>query len=115
MTKVFIYVTLKTDQKRNFYLTRKNARLLGKAVTAPRYRLMRPLLADYHCLVEDAKKGVAVEGELWEVSAADERRAFSERDQMTVTGAPGAGSQRGRPLLRRNGWLKGRVDPCRSP
>jgi gamma-glutamylcyclotransferase (GGCT)/AIG2-like uncharacterized protein YtfP len=68
MTKVFIYGTLKTDQRRNFYLTRKNARLLGEVATAPKYRLLRPLLADYPCLVEDAKKGVAVEGELWEVS-----------------------------------------------
>lgn len=68
MSKVFIYGTLKTDQRRNFYLTRKHARLLGNAATAPKYRLMRPLLADYPCLLEDAKRGVAVEGELWEVS-----------------------------------------------
>jgi gamma-glutamylcyclotransferase (GGCT)/AIG2-like uncharacterized protein YtfP len=51
MTRVFIYGTLKTDQRRNFYLTRKNARLLGKVATAPRYRLLRPLLADYPCLI----------------------------------------------------------------
>jgi gamma-glutamylcyclotransferase (GGCT)/AIG2-like uncharacterized protein YtfP len=63
-SKVFIYGTLKTDQRRNFYLTRKDARLLGRAATAPKYRLLRPLLADYPCLVEDAKRGVAVEGEL---------------------------------------------------
>jgi gamma-glutamylcyclotransferase (GGCT)/AIG2-like uncharacterized protein YtfP len=70
MPTLFVYGTLKSDQRRNFYLTREGARLLGVARTAPRYRLLRPLLCDYPCLVEETKKGVCVEGELWEVSAA---------------------------------------------
>jgi allophanate hydrolase len=70
MTRVFLYGTLKTGQRRNFYLVRHGARLLGQAATAPRYRLLRPLLADYPCLVEDAQNGLGVEGELWEVSDA---------------------------------------------
>ena len=68
MSRVFVYGTLKTGQRRNFYLTRKGSRLLGEVATTPRYRLLRPLLTDYPCLVEDEKKGVSVEGELWEVS-----------------------------------------------
>lgn len=68
MHRIFVYGTLKTSQKRNFCLTRTGARLLGSTVTAPRYRLLRPLLADYPCLIEDDRNGVAVEGELWEVS-----------------------------------------------
>jgi len=68
MTLLFIYGTLKTGQRRNFYLTRDGAQCLGEARTAPKYALFRPLLTDYPCLVEDEKRGVAVEGELWEVS-----------------------------------------------
>jgi gamma-glutamylcyclotransferase (GGCT)/AIG2-like uncharacterized protein YtfP len=56
-----------TWQRRNFYLTRDGAKCLRNTRTAARYVLFRPLLADYPCLVEDEKRGVAVEGELWEV------------------------------------------------
>src|ERR1700730_9799063 len=68
MVRLFLYGTLMTGQRRNFYLTRDEAQCLGTARTAPRYALFRPLLTDYPCMVEDEKRGVAVEGELWEVS-----------------------------------------------
>lgn len=67
MTLLFIYGTLKTGQRRNFYLTRDGAKCLREARTAARYVLFRPLLADYPCMVEDDKRGMAVEGELWDV------------------------------------------------
>ena len=68
MPLLFIYGTLMTGQRRNFYLTRDGAQCLGLGRTAPRYSLFRPLLTDYPCMVEDDKRGVAVEGELWDVS-----------------------------------------------
>ena len=68
MATLFVYGTLMTGQRRNFYLTRDGAQCLGKARTAPRYVLFRPLLTDYPCMVEDEQRGVAVEGDLWEVS-----------------------------------------------
>lgn len=68
MTRLFVYGTLMTGQERNFYLSRDKAQCCGPARTAPQYSLFRPLLADYPCLVEDKKRGKAVEGELWEVS-----------------------------------------------
>ena len=67
MATLFFYGTLMTGQRRNFYLTRDGAQCRGRVRTAPRYALFRPLLADYPCLVEDERRGVAVEGELWEV------------------------------------------------
>lgn len=65
---LFIYGSLKTGKRRNFYLTRDDAKCLGEVRTAARYSLFRPLMADYPCMVQDEKMGVAVEGELWEVS-----------------------------------------------
>jgi gamma-glutamylcyclotransferase (GGCT)/AIG2-like uncharacterized protein YtfP len=70
MPILFVYGTLKSGQRRDFYLTRAQSRLLGVARTVPKYRLIRPLFCDYPCLVEDAKRGRPVEGELWEVSPA---------------------------------------------
>jgi len=67
MTRLFCYGTLMTGQRRNFYLTRDGAQCLGTARTAPRYVLYHPLMADYPCMVEDERRGVAVEGELWDV------------------------------------------------
>jgi gamma-glutamylcyclotransferase (GGCT)/AIG2-like uncharacterized protein YtfP len=67
MTLLFLYGALMTGQRRNFYLTRDGAKCLGKTRTAARYVLYRPLLADYPCMVEDGKRGVAVEGEMWDV------------------------------------------------
>lgn len=66
MPLLFIYGSLMTGQRRNFYLTRDEAQCLGPTRTAPRYSLFRPLLADYPCMVRD-ERGVAVEGELWDV------------------------------------------------
>jgi gamma-glutamylcyclotransferase (GGCT)/AIG2-like uncharacterized protein YtfP len=67
MAILFVYGTLMTGQKRNVYLTRVGARCVGEVRTAPRYALYRPVQADYPCVVEDEERGVAVEGELWEV------------------------------------------------
>jgi gamma-glutamylcyclotransferase (GGCT)/AIG2-like uncharacterized protein YtfP len=67
MAILFVYGTLMAGQKRNSHLTRGGARYAGKARTAPRYALYRPVRADYPCVVEDEERGVAVEGELWEV------------------------------------------------
>jgi gamma-glutamylcyclotransferase (GGCT)/AIG2-like uncharacterized protein YtfP len=68
MTLLFVYGTLMTGQRRNFHLTRERAKCSGEARTAARYVLYRPLLADYPCLVEDERRGVAVVGELWDVA-----------------------------------------------
>ena len=68
MTLLFLYGTLMTSQRRNFYLTRDGAKCLGPVRTAAKYALFRPLMADYPCLVVDENRGVPVEGELWEVS-----------------------------------------------
>jgi gamma-glutamylcyclotransferase (GGCT)/AIG2-like uncharacterized protein YtfP len=68
MASLFVYGSLMTGQRRNFYLTRDGAQCLGPARTARRYSLFRPLLADYPCMVVDERQGVAVEGELWDVS-----------------------------------------------
>jgi gamma-glutamylcyclotransferase (GGCT)/AIG2-like uncharacterized protein YtfP len=67
MTRLFVYGTLMTGQRRNFYLTREGAECLGKVCTENRYSLFRPFLADYPGLVADEKRGLAVEGELWDV------------------------------------------------
>jgi len=67
MVTLFLYGTLMTGQRRNFYLTRDGAKCLGDARTAPRYALFHPLRTDYPCMVEDEREGVSVEGELWEV------------------------------------------------
>jgi gamma-glutamylcyclotransferase (GGCT)/AIG2-like uncharacterized protein YtfP len=67
MVTLFVYGTLMTGQGRNSYLTEGGAQCLGEARTAPRYALYRPLRADYPCMVEDEGRGVAVEGELWDV------------------------------------------------
>lgn len=67
MTTLFVYGTLKAGQRRNFYLTRDGAKYLRDARTAARYSLFRPLFSDYPGMVEDLRRGVAVEGELWEV------------------------------------------------
>ncbi len=66
MKLLFVYGTLKRGQDRNFYLVNNGASFVGEARTAPRYRLVRQLLSDYPCLIED-RDGVAVRGELWSV------------------------------------------------
>jgi len=68
MASLFVYGSLMSNQRRSFYLTRDGAKCLGPARTAARYALYRPFLADYPCLIEDEKRGLAVEGELWDVS-----------------------------------------------
>jgi gamma-glutamylcyclotransferase (GGCT)/AIG2-like uncharacterized protein YtfP len=65
--KVFVYGTLKSGKRRNFYLTRDNAKLLGEVKTEAKYMLYKPLFTDYPCMSE-CKQGISVEGELWEVT-----------------------------------------------
>jgi gamma-glutamylaminecyclotransferase len=69
MTRLFVYGTFKTGHSRSRYLVSGGAHFLQQARTAASYALFRPLRADYPCMVEDAEDGVAVEGEVWEVSA----------------------------------------------
>lgn len=64
-TILLVYGTLKRGGV-NFPLIR-DQRFLGEAVTAPKYRLYD--LGQYPGLVPDAAAGLAVSGELWEVSA----------------------------------------------
>ena len=63
-TVLFVYGTLKWGEK-NFPRIR-DQRFLGPAVTAPAYRLYD--LGPYPGLVRDDVAGLAVVGELWEVS-----------------------------------------------
>ena len=62
---LFVYGTLKRGGV-NFALIR-DQRFVGEAVTAPRYRVYD--LGPYPGLVRDDAYGLAVAGELWEVSA----------------------------------------------
>lgn len=68
MPTIFVYGSLMTGKRRNYNLTDDGVQFLRVACTAPRYSLFRPLLADYPCMVEDDKRGLAIEGELWQVS-----------------------------------------------
>ena len=88
MASLFVYGSLMTDPRRNFYLTRDGATCLGEARTAPRYVLFRSLLADYPCMVEDEKKGVAVEGELLEVSDKTLETLDSWKATQSVSAPP---------------------------
>jgi gamma-glutamylcyclotransferase (GGCT)/AIG2-like uncharacterized protein YtfP len=61
---IFVYGTLKRDQRNHHFLA--NQEFLREAETLPRYRL-------YECgwhpaLVEDSAHGIAVLGEVWQVS-----------------------------------------------
>lgn len=64
-TRVFVYGTLKTGLSNHGWL--RGQRLLGRAVTEPRYRMFD--LGGYPGLVESAD-GLPIEGEVWEVEAA---------------------------------------------
>ena len=68
MPAIFVYGTLMTGQRRNRYLTEAGGQFLRVAGTAPRFSLFHPLLTDYPCMVEDDRKGISIEGELWQVS-----------------------------------------------
>lgn len=63
-TVLFVYGTLKRGHRANTLLA--DQRYLGPAVTAPRYRLVD--LGPYPGLVPDDANGLAVSGELWEVT-----------------------------------------------
>ena len=70
MTTIFVYGTLMTGECRHAHLAREGSRLLGTGRTLPRFALFQEPNADYPCMVEveDDEEGVAVAGELWEVT-----------------------------------------------
>lgn len=63
--RIFVYGTLKAGKPRNFYITREGGRLIGRATTAPKYRLVKQWFSDYPSMIEGDS---AVEGELWEIT-----------------------------------------------
>jgi gamma-glutamylaminecyclotransferase len=65
-TILFVYGTLKRGQRAHHLLAGQQFR--GEARTLPRYRLYDN--GSYPCLVEEPERGVAVQGELWEVADA---------------------------------------------
>jgi gamma-glutamylaminecyclotransferase len=62
---LFFYGTLKSGGSANHFLA--GARLVGPAVTAPKYRLYD--MGWHPAMVRDDANGVAVEGEVWDVPA----------------------------------------------
>src|SRR5262245_31317708 len=62
-TRVFVYGTLKRGQRNHHYL--HGQVFLGEAATLPHYRLLDS--GPYPCLVKDPLRGLAVQGEVWEV------------------------------------------------
>lgn len=63
-TNVFVYGTLKSSQCSHHIL--RGQEFLGEAQTQPRYRLY---ICGWHpALVVDSSNGVAVRGEVWQVS-----------------------------------------------
>lgn len=61
---LFLYGTLKRGQRGNHLLN--DQKFLGEARTLPQFRLFDS--GQYPCLVNDPKAGVAVHGEVWDVS-----------------------------------------------
>jgi gamma-glutamylcyclotransferase (GGCT)/AIG2-like uncharacterized protein YtfP len=78
MTRLFIYGTLKRGHGRAGLLADQH--YLGEARTRPRYRLYR--VDQYPGLVH-AEKGVAVEGELWDVKV----ECLAELDRVEAVDA----------------------------
>ena len=66
MPVIFVYGTLKAGKVRHVHM--KGATFLRAAASEAKYALFQAAHADYPCMVEDPTHGVAVEGELWEVS-----------------------------------------------
>ncbi|WP_437186624.1 gamma-glutamylcyclotransferase family protein [Planctomicrobium sp. SH668] len=64
MPTLFIYGTLKRNFCRHNAISEQV--FLGNVTTVPRYRLVN--IGDYPGLIDAPGDGVAVEGELWEVS-----------------------------------------------
>lgn len=62
-TLLFVYGTLKRGLKNHFRMN--NARFVGTACTAPRFRLLH--LGGFPGLIRDAQNGYSVTGELWSV------------------------------------------------
>ena len=62
---LFVYGTLKRGLSNNHFLA--GQQFLGEVRTLPHYRLYDS--GPYPCLVEDRRRGVAVQGEIWRVDA----------------------------------------------
>lgn len=67
MTTIFVYGTLMRGECRHVHLARDGSAYLGKGRTACAYVLYQEDGANYPCMVLE-ERGVAVLGELWEVS-----------------------------------------------
>jgi len=63
-TAIFVYGTLKRGQRNHHFLN--NQKFLGDAQTEPRYRLYDA--GRHPALVDDPQNGIAVQGEVWQVS-----------------------------------------------
>lgn len=108
-TVLFVYGTLKRGHAAHDLLA--GQRFLGPAVTAPRYRLVD--LGPYPGLVHDEVSGLAVSGELWEVTdeQLNELDVFEgcptlyRRDAVEIIGA-------GRPV---EAYFYARPVPPRAP
>lgn len=67
--KIFVYGTLKSGFSANHYLS--NSRLMGKAVTRPRYRIYSH---GWFPMLNQVENGIGIHGEVWQVSPDDLRR-----------------------------------------
>jgi gamma-glutamylaminecyclotransferase len=63
-TNIFVYGTLKRGQRSHHIL--QNQEFLGEALTQPLYRLYDT--GSHPALVDDRQNGIAVHGEVWQVS-----------------------------------------------
>lgn len=63
---LFFYGTLKSGGTANHHLA--GAKLVGRAATAPKYRLFD--MGWHPAMVRDNTNGLAVDGEVWDVPAA---------------------------------------------
>jgi gamma-glutamylaminecyclotransferase len=76
-TIVFVYGTLKRGQRNHGFLAGQE--FLDEAQTVPRYRLV--VCNGHPCLIEDARHGVAVRGEVWSVDD-DALRRIDELEEV---------------------------------
>lgn len=75
MTLLFVYGTLKREQRNHRYLEQQE--FIGEVETAPRYAIRDAGI--FPCLIEDGKRGMSVRGELYRVSPEGiERLDFHE-------------------------------------
>ena len=79
---LFVYGTLKSGGTANYRLA--SARLVGPAVTAPKYRLYD--MGWHPAMVRDEGHGLAVEGEVWDVGP----EMLAELDEYESDAAKGS-------------------------